>query len=35
LNQIARDLDRDAFLNAKQACEYGLIDLVGQSAKTI
>lgn len=32
LNQIAKDLDRDAFLNAKQACEYGLIDLVGKRA---
>ena len=31
LNRIANDLDRDEFLTAKQACEYGLIDLVGKS----
>ena len=28
LNRILTDLDRDIFLNAKQACEYGFIDLV-------
>lgn len=33
LNRIAIDLDRDEFLNAKQACEYGLIDLVGSRSK--
>lgn len=33
LDQIAKDLDRDAFLNAKQAFEYGLIDLVGKKSK--
>jgi ATP-dependent Clp protease protease subunit len=34
LSRIAEDLDRDVFLNAKKACEYGLIDLVGKSTKT-
>jgi ATP-dependent Clp protease protease subunit len=29
LAQIAADLDRDEFLNSKQAYKYGLIDLVG------
>jgi ATP-dependent Clp protease protease subunit len=33
LNRIAKDLDRDEFLNAQQACEYGLIDLVGNTIK--
>jgi len=31
LNRIAADLDRDEFLNAKQAYNYGLIDLVGSN----
>lgn len=35
LNQIALDLDRDEFLSAKQACEYGIIDWVGQDKKLI
>ena len=34
LGRIAIDLDRDEFLNAKQACEYGLIDLVGGNFKS-
>ena len=34
LTQIAEDLDRDVFLNAKQACKYGLIDLIRKSTKT-
>jgi ATP-dependent Clp protease protease subunit len=33
LKRIALDLDRDEFLNAKQAYEYGLIDLVGSDLK--
>jgi ATP-dependent Clp protease protease subunit len=33
LIQIAEDLDRDVFLNAKQACKYGLIDLIRKSTK--
>ena len=35
LSQIAKDLNRDAFLNAKQACKYGLIDLVGKNTKLL
>jgi ATP-dependent Clp protease protease subunit len=35
LNRIAEYLDRDVFLNAKEACEYGLIDLVGKSTKIL
>jgi ATP-dependent Clp protease protease subunit len=33
LSRVARDLDRDEFLNAKQACDYGLIDLVGSNIR--
>jgi len=33
LIRVAKDLDRDEFLNASQACEYGLIDLVGKDIK--
>ena len=33
LIRIAVDLDRDEFLNTKQACEYGLIDLVRNDVK--
>ena len=32
-SRIVGDLDRDDFLNAKQACEYGLIDFVGRNEK--
>jgi ATP-dependent Clp protease protease subunit len=35
LNQIAKDLDRDAFLDSNEACEYGLIDLVGKRTKSL
>lgn len=31
LKQIAADLDRDEFLSAKQACDYGLVDQVGSN----
>jgi ATP-dependent Clp protease protease subunit len=35
LNQIAVDLDRDEFLGAGQACDYGLIDSVRVDTKSI
>ena len=35
LEQIARDTERDNFLSAKEAMEYGLIDQVIESAKEI
>lgn len=34
LGRIAEDLDRDEFLSAKQACEYGLVDFVGSNTKS-
>ena len=30
LNRIARDMDRDRFLSAREAKDYGIIDLVAQ-----
>ncbi len=27
-DQVVKDLDRDNFLSAKEACEYGLVDRV-------
>jgi ATP-dependent Clp protease protease subunit len=32
VNRIVIDLDRGEFLNAQQACEYGIIDLVSRNA---
>lgn len=33
LRKIAKDVDRDYFMSAQQACDYGLIDLVVPSTK--
>merc|ERR1711907_917393 len=33
LNFITLSMNRDEFLNAKQACEYGIIDLIGKYAR--
>jgi ATP-dependent Clp protease protease subunit len=33
LNFITLGMNRDEFLNAKQACEYGIIDLIGKYAR--
>ena len=33
LSRVAVDLDRDEFLNVKQACDYGLIDLIRRNTR--
>lgn len=35
LDQVASDLDRDEFLSAEQACNYGLIDSVRTNTKLV